>query len=173
MTGIAILLAARCHSQPPRRDTNVPTKAPAPAGITATGTVRVVGADPSTLVLLDVADGNRWTLVGRAAPELAQLAGATVRVDGVNAATPPPDTNGISVQSYDILEIGGAKPIVGRLQSRGDFFFVDTNRISNVPPELVTAVGAKVWVAGRPGPSGLIVTAYGILASARADSTHH
>ena len=77
------------------------------------------------------------------------------------------------MESYEILEVGGAKPIVGRLQSRGGFFFVDTSRIANIPPELVPAIGAKVWVAGRAGPSGLIVMAYGILAPARTDSTHH
>ncbi len=169
---MALLMTGGCHRQPSRSSTSLPSNAPAAAGIATTGTVAVVGADPRAQVILEVADGTRWALVGTAAPELAQLAGAKVRVRGGTASTQPPNTNGISVESYEILEVGGAKPIVGRLQSRGDFFYVDTNRIANIPPELVPAIGAKVWVAGRPGPSGLIVTAYGIIAPAQTDSTH-
>ena len=168
-----LIAAASCRRQPPPTPLGPrPTEATVAAGITATGTVRVIGADPRPQVILDVADGTRRALVGLASSELAQLAGAKVRVRGEAAATPPPETNGLTIESYEILEVAGTKPILGRLHSEEGVLFVDTTRVINLPPELVRAVGAKVWVGGRPGPRGLIVTAYGILASTSADSAH-
>lgn len=167
-----LIAAGSCRRQPPTPTARLPTEATVAAGITATGTVRVLGADPRPQVILEVADGTRRALVGAPSSELAQLAGAKVRVRGETAATQPPGTNGLTVESYEILEVAGTKPILGRLHSDDGVFLVDTTRVVNLPSELVRAVGAKVWVGGRRGPSGLIVTAYGILASTSADSAH-
>lgn len=149
-------------------ETSVST--PLVAETTAIGVVLVQGADPRPQFVLQTSSGKRWTLVGALTPELAQLAGARVSVHGRATAQPPPDTAGISVESYDILEVAGAKPIVGRIRQRAGLVFVDTTQLGTPPPELAQAVGAKVWVVGRPGPDGFVVTSYGILAVAVSDS---
>src|SRR5439155_22064034 len=121
------------------------------AGIKATGTVRVIGADPRPQVLLDVADGTRRALVGLASSELAQLAGAKVRVRGEAAATPPPETNGLTIESYEILEVAGTKPILGRLHSEEGVLFVDTTRVINLPPRPSGRSGRRLWAEAGQG----------------------
>ena len=172
VTVVGVLVAAGCqHRRPAPPSAELPAQAPSPAETTAVGTVRVVGADPRPQVVLQSEDGTRRALVGPASTELAQLGGARVRVRGGAEATPPPVTRGVAVESYEILDVGGAKPIVGRVQSRGGILFIDTTRVESAPPELARAIGGKAWVMGHPGPAGLIVTAYGIITSASPDST--
>lgn len=131
-----------------------------------TGIVRIVGAAPRTRVVVESADGTRVAVVGPESAELAQLGGAEVTVHGMPTKVEPPDTSGIVMESYEIVRVAGAKPIVGRLRREGSAFFVDTTRLESLPSELAAVVGAKVWIVGRQGRDGLIVTAYGILAAA-------
>jgi hypothetical protein len=172
-TVVWVLVAAGCqHRIPAPPSADLPVQAPGLAETTAVGTVRVIGTDPQPQIVIQAEDGSRRALVGAASLELAQLGGARVRVRGRAVATSAPVTTGVAVESYEILEVAGAKPIVGRVQSRGGILFIDTTQVeSPPPPELARAIGGKAWAIGRPGPSGLVVTAYGILASAPADST--
>ena len=162
----AAVLTVACHRQSPAPGQTAPEREAARAQETATGVVRVVGAAPRMQVVLEEADGGRRAMVGPQSTELAQLVGAEVTVRGTPTTTEPPDTVGIAVTSYEILRVAGAKPIVGVLRRAGQTFSVNGTRLETLPPELAGAAGAKVWVVGRQGPNGLIVTAYGILAGA-------
>lgn len=152
---------AGCHRQAPS-----PEQAVSLTQATVAGIVRVIGAAPRTHVVVETTDGIRVTVVGPMSAELAQLGGAEVAVRGLATKAEPPDTNGVVAESYEIVSVAGTKPVVGRLHRDGSTLLVDGTRLESVPPELGEAVGAKVWVVGRPGRDGLVVTAYGILATA-------
>lgn len=156
----AVVALAGCHRQPP-----APAQAVTLTQATLAGIVRIVGATPRTHVAVESADGTRVTVVGPLSAELAQLGGAEVTVRGAVTRAEPPDTNGIVMESYEITQVAGGKPIVGRLQREGSAFSVDSMRLESLPSGLAAVVGAKVWVVGRPGKEGLIVTAYGVLAT--------
>jgi hypothetical protein len=166
--GVGVALAGACH----HRQT-VPQVSPADSAgnkVDVTGVVHVVGTEPRPVVVLDMAGGGQLSLVGTWRGELAQLQGATVRVTGSFATGQSPYSEGVDVTSYDIVEVAGAKPVVGVLAQRDSMYSVDTTRLASPPIELAQLVGAKVWVVGRAGSGGLIVTAYGILAPAPRDS---
>jgi hypothetical protein len=134
-----------------------------PADTTAVGTVRVVGAAPAEVVVLTL-DGWRVALIGPLQRELATLTGARVEVQGpVQSADAQAAPRAITVRGYRILEIGGATPIVGRLETRDGEWWIDTVRLAAVPPDLARAVGRRVWVTGTPGGGGLMVQLFGII----------
>jgi hypothetical protein len=115
-----------------------------------------------------LADGKSLALTGSLTSELAQLVGARVSVRGVVAATPPPITTGLRVHSYDIVEVAGGHPIVGILKEAGGVLFVDSLRLAEVPPELRGKSGTKIWVVGRQGSGGFVITSYGVLSRPRS-----
>jgi hypothetical protein len=114
-----------------------------------------------------IADAGQIGLAGPLEHELAQLVGARVRVQGRAGPNPRPTAlRAIAVRNYEVLDVAGARPIVGRLRRVDHMFWIDTTRLASPPPTLTEALGAKVWVTGRWSQSGFQVSMYGILAPA-------
>jgi hypothetical protein len=136
---------------------------------TARGVVRVVGAVPSTAVVL-VSAGARLALVGPLAPELAALDGGEVVVTGPVGASPPPlppRSRAITVRTYTIEAIAGGKPVVGTLIADQAGARVDSIRLVDMPPALQESSGRRVWVVGERVASGALrVTAFGVIGPA-------
>ena len=136
--------------------------------ITVVGTVRVAGSTPFERVMLGPMDGPERELRGGPLEELIRLQGATVRVRGRSA-----ERNTFRVTDYEILEIGGERPVVGILErasggalgvreSTGDWLELD-----GAPEALGEKVGSKVWVI--TGPDGG-VRSFGVLRERVEDS---
>lgn len=168
--GILVIAAGACHRGP---DGTTPLLGGGaiPGDTTAEGLIHVVGADPFAGPVL-IASAVRLALAGPLEHELAQLVGARVRVWGPAGGSPLPTARrAITVRNYDILDVAGARPIVGRLRRAESMFWVDTTRLASPPSALIRAVGAKVWVTGRLRPTGFEVQMYGILVPAAAADT--
>jgi hypothetical protein len=133
---------------------------------TATGVVRVVGADPITTVVLDSA-GSHVALRGSLEVEVARLVGATVRVRGRPVPNAPPTPpRAVEVSDYDVLSINGATPVVGILRLGDDAPRIEgdsTVLLAFTPPGLLSLAGAKVWVVGRREGGWLVVQGYGVI----------
>ena len=156
-----LLLLATCRHQV--RSSSESSQVSMGADTVLTGVIRIAGADPTSQVTLLLRDRTSRALTGSLTSELAQLDGATVSVKGTPVTTPAPVSNGIRVRAYEIIEVAGARPVVGILKQNPEAYFVDSTRLAIVPPELRNLGGSKVWVVGRPSPDGLVVTAYGVL----------
>lgn len=121
-----------------------------------TGKVMVVrglsgGGEPQ----ITDAKGKRWMLMGPLQTELLRVHGHTLTVRGAptgkKAILP-----GFTAASYEILDAGGQKPVVGRLRREGKGRYVlvrkrDTLRIrarKSMLRKLKKRVGCKVWLAG-------------------------
>jgi hypothetical protein len=130
------------------------------------GVVAVVGADPLAQVVLG-ADGRDVALVGSLRAELGALHGAEVEVRGRAVPNPqgtPP--HAVEVARYEIVTIGGERPIVGTLEARVDDLWLAGWRLLGAPDELRRAVGAKVWVIGKKENGRLVVQSYGVILAA-------
>lgn len=116
-----------------------------------TGVVRLVGSTPMVRVLIEEVEGPTGVLeaTGELREELLRLSGARVRAVGVV------EDGRIRVSDYEILEIAGQTPVVGRLEIEGEAPVLvrgDGSRIElrEVPDSLLESVGAKVWVILDP-----------------------
>lgn len=129
------------------------------------GVVAVVGADPVPQVVVAVGPGGREVaVIGALRAELGALSGAEVEVRGRSVPNPlgePPLA--VDVGSYEIVLIGGERPIVGTLEARGDDVWLAGRRLLVLPPELRNAVGRKVWVVGRVTREGVTVQSFGVI----------
>jgi hypothetical protein len=130
-----------------------------------TGTVSVGGIAAEPVVTLHVDGGSPVTLVGSLEPELRRLTGATVWVAGAPGAGKRNAT--FSVTRYEIVSIGGAKPLVGHVVARGGAAWLATDRdtlqLLSAPPELAARTGAKIWVVGRRAGNELTTQSYGVI----------
>ncbi len=151
---VTLLAAAACG----------PGGAPAPLQEAASvvGRVQLVGATPFERVVIERADSavRHVEVRGEYREELRRLTGAKVRASGPLAAE-----GRLMVEEYEILEIAGHVPVVGRLEMRGGKAYVQPQRGEPVearaaPAELLQHHGAKVWVILD---STGAVTGYGII----------
>jgi len=98
-------------------------------------------------------------------PELRRLTGATVWVAGTPGAGKPNATFGVT--RYDIVSIGGAKPLVGRVVARDGGAWLatdrDTVKLLSAPSELAARAGAKIWVIGHRAGNELTTQSYGVI----------
>ncbi len=119
------------------------------AADTLMGTVRVVGADPATMVVLATADG-RVTLRGDATDGLRRVNGLVVWVRGTAR------DDAMEVTGFRVREADGIPAADGILELDGDTAVLVTPdgarlRYTPVPTALRGRVGARVWIAGRAG----------------------
>lgn len=136
--------------------------APAQAAVSVTGRVQVVGATPLEQVVIQPLDSAAAAIETRGAyrEELKRLGGATVRAAGSMSSA-----GQLLVQEYEILEIAGHTPLVGRVEVEGDRVLLQADRgeaveVRGAPAELLRKPGAKVWVILD---STGAVTGYGII----------
>ena len=113
--------------------------------VTVVGRVRVAGATPAPLVILEVEDGRSFEVRGEPRLELLRLSGATVRLTGKG------DGRVLRASDYEILEIAGRQPIVGTLEAADTRMWIrradgERVRLQSVPQELKARSGSKVWV---------------------------
>lgn len=143
--GIA-LLAGGCAAQQPLR-----------------GRVAVTSMGPRPLTTLVTDSTSPMVLEGPLEPELRQVNGAYVEVQGKRTETPP--HGGIEVEHYVILEIEGEEPYVGRLDSTGTQLTTEDGsllRLVGLPRPIHGA--ARIWVIGNRREDVLEVRAAGVLA---------
>jgi hypothetical protein len=127
--------------------------------------VALTGSEPTVAVTLIQESDESFELVGPLLGELRNLAGITVRVEGrLGFGSPRPRCE---VSAYELLLVDGQRPWVGVLAARERGTWLvgsETIRLLTPPPDLVSAVDAKVWVLGRRAADGLVVLSYGIIA---------
>lgn len=131
------------------------------------GTVRQVGNLPfaRTMVAGDEGDAGEGIFVtGDLESEITRLAGMMVRVTGSFTEGGQPGRY-ILATSYEILGDEEDPAVVGILSQDDEGFYLRlfdgaAYRLSQVPPELEGASGAKLWVVAAAGGH---VRGYGIL----------
>jgi hypothetical protein len=121
--------------------------------------VRLAGATPVPLVIVEVEDGRSFEVRGEPRLDLLRLSGATVRLTG--------EIQGqvLHASDYEIVEIAGHQPIVGTLEATDTIMWIrradgERVRLQSVPPELMARSGSRVWVILD---SEGVVKGYGIL----------
>lgn len=143
--------------------------APPAAGDTiVAGRVRAVGAAPLGQIVVRPDGGGAGVAVrGPLRDEVARLVGAEVRVWGrAGANQPPTPPRAVTAAGYDIMSIGGARPVVGTLLARREALWLvagDTLQVRGAPPELAARAGARVWILGVREGDTLRLQSYGIL----------
>ncbi|MFO7894128.1 MAG: hypothetical protein R6U63_10350 [Longimicrobiales bacterium] len=131
-------------------ETGAPGAATEPAaGDTLRGTVRVVGADPITQLILRTEDG-RIDLQGPAADELRRVNGLVVRVRGHL------DGSTMTVAEFRVRAAEGLPAADGTLEIDGNAAVLvtpdgDRLRYAPAPTSLRARAGVRVWIAGEVG----------------------
>ncbi len=124
------------------------------------------GPDPMVGVTLQLEDGSSVNLIGDFESELHRLSGATVAVTGTRR-TDHPTLGTFAVRRYEILSIEGVKPEVGIIESYETewFLLIDDTPVAlaEVPDDLKTRDGAKVWIIGERTQTRLRIQSYGII----------
>lgn len=140
--------------------------APAPAGAspaaadTLRGTVRVVGSEPGTLVVLRTAAGASVTLLGERRL-LERVAGLEVRVDGTRRADGRFQVERVAVRAAE-----GVPAVDGVLVREGERWLLETADgrrlpVARLPAALRGQAGARIWLAG---PLDRAPAAFGVIA---------
>jgi len=128
------------------------------------GSVRLAGADPNVMVMLQpTTGGSEVQLTGEHLMELERLGGVTIAVEGPMMTSPRPS---IDVRAYQIRSVNGQRPSVGIVISRAGELWLQgdsTIRLTGVPEGLRNQVGAKVWIVGRVTGGALQPESYGII----------
>jgi hypothetical protein len=130
-----------------------------------TGTVAVSGVAAEQVTSLRVEGASPVTLVGPLEAELRTLGGATIWAAGAPGPGKPNAT--FRVSRYDVVSIGGVRPLVGTVAAGANGPMLvserDTVRLVAAPAQLTAKTGAKVWVVGRRTGNDLTPQTYGII----------
>ena len=127
-------------------------------GDSVRGVVTLIGAKPARQVVLRV-DGNDVSVSGMATSVLGRLAGTEVVVRGVKIT--PRD---IVVSDYFVRASDGVPVWDGTLDEGGGLRLTDGSGyklLPSVPAPLSGMVGARVWVAFKPGSA--TADSYGVI----------
>lgn len=135
------------------------------------GIIVVTGTGAAPTATLRQESGGSLGLVGPPARELLRLSGARIRVEGrqANTAIGP----GLTVERYEILEIGDRVPEVGILRTvDGATWEMEREGEDALVLEALPArgmqEGMKIWVVGQEvAPGRLLVESHGVIAPAR------
>ncbi len=130
------------------------------------GRLLETGPDPMVGVTLQLEGGSSTNLIGELESELHRLSGATVAVTG-RRRTEHPTLGTFDVHSYEISSIEGVKPAVGIIESYDTEWFLligDTPvALADVPDDLKSRDGAKVWIIGERTATRLRIQSYGVI----------
>lgn len=135
-----------------------------PGPESVSGTVRQVGNLPFARTLVDDEGGEGVFVTGDLESEITRLAGMMVRVTGSFTEGDQPGPY-ILATSYEILGDEMDPVAVGTLSRDDEGFYLllfdgAAYRLTQVPPELEEAAGARLWVVAAEGGH---VRGYGIL----------
>ncbi|MQA89942.1 MAG: hypothetical protein GEU90_06885 [Gemmatimonas sp.] len=130
------------------------------------GVVRIVGSAPVNLQVVVQPEGERTVrLLGPLVPELENLAGVRVAVEGDITESPDPIADRqLEATRYEIVEVDGSPVVMGEIISVSDgnarLRTADGEEVnlSGVPEAF--RVGQKVWIQG---PRSVAVQAYGMI----------
>ena len=146
---LCALAAVACVGGTTGRQTE-PGATVAPGSVVADtlrGIIAVVGAEPGTSVVLELAHGGVVTLIGER-PILDRLAGLEVMVEGARDAHAR-----FGVRHVTVRASAGVPAVDGTLAREGERYVLvtaDARRlpIAVLPEALRGDVGARVWLAG-------------------------
>ncbi len=127
-------------------------------GDSVRGVVTLVGAEPARQIVLRAA-GNNIALSGMVTSGLGRLAGTEVVVRGVKITA-----RDIVVSDFLVRASDGVPAWDGTLEARGTLRLTDGSgrkRLPSVPVGLRSMIGARVWVAFKPGSA--TAASYGII----------
>jgi len=131
-----------------------------------TGTISVVRQGPTVGVELRAESGDRVKLKGTFTNELKRLNSYRVWVSGTLL------DRTLEVEKYNLLEVGGIRPILGTLVLLPEGFALSDGpgkpTLLSVPPKtsrkLRGQIGATLWVTGRFDEQGVLtVQRYGLI----------
>jgi hypothetical protein len=123
-----------------------------------TGTLEASGTAAETVTLLRTEDGL-WLVQGPLEADLLALAGARVAVTGEAGGEGQRPT--LRVTGYEVLEINGERPWLGRVLPEGRLATgADTLRLRGA---VGAAPGALIWITGEREDGTLRVSAFGII----------
>jgi hypothetical protein len=128
------------------------------------GRVYLTGSSPNQVVSIQPDDDRSVRLVGELEAELGRLAGAVLRVEGTVAGQGA--MRPFSVRAYEVLEIDGAKPLVGVLQEDNGRLRIATDppmTLLDAPQGLAANVGAKIWIVGLVEAATVHIQSFGII----------
>lgn len=133
-----------------------------PAGPGIRGRVIPSGTEHEPITTLQVEGRMALVLTGPLEPELRSLAGAVVVVHGPESGSPARRT--IRVESYEVMDIEGQRPVVGDVLPGGRLAAgPDTLTLAAVPDGM--RVGSRVWITGERRGAQLIVASWGVIRS--------
>jgi hypothetical protein len=128
------------------------------SGSTVQGKIVVSGTEGMYITTINTSAGAVF-LTGALENELRSLSGATVQVTGTESRSGNRTT--IDVQSYEIVEVAGERPVVGQLISGNRLVTAsDTLALTgtfSAPP------GSRMWVVGTRSGKQIAVRSYGII----------
>jgi hypothetical protein len=126
------------------------------------GRVVASGTGPVPMTTLNVDGSGSLIITGALEPELRRLAGATIVARGVVAGE---TRRTIRVESYEVVEIDGERPVVGVVLS-GDRLDTGTETLSILGAPAEMRPGARVWITGERQPGQVRVGSWGVIAPA-------
>jgi hypothetical protein len=139
--------SAPSQATPPAADTSEPLR----------GRIRVSGTAQEPITTIAVDGVGPLIVTGRHETDLRTLSGAVVAVRGAQAGV---QRRTIDVTAYEILEIDGARPVVGRILQDGRLDTgADTLSLTGATADMRR--GARVWVVGERVGSTLRVSSAG------------
>ena len=149
--------------EPAATDTTISSRPAESGGAAAVpsvfrGKLVTSGTGASPFTVLQTGAGS-FVLTGSLEPELRVLSGATAEVSGVQARRDA--QNEINVESYDLVDINGERPVVGYI-SDGNRLVTGRDTI-DLTGTITAPVGAKVWVTGARSGKSIAVRSYGII----------
>jgi hypothetical protein len=141
----------------PTRGAGTLPSAPAEPGIR--GRINASGTDHEPITTLQVEGRMALIVTGPLEPELRSLAGAIVVVRGAESGTA---RRTIHVESYEIVEIDGARPFVGVVLS-GDRLAAGADTLILVGAPEGMRTGGRVWITGERTGTQLRVSSWGAI----------
>lgn len=129
-----------------------------------TGRVVVSAGEGLTTTALSADDGSTVPIAGELLPEIQQLSGALLTVEGIPAGG---SGQALYARRYEVLDVNGERPVVGVLirvaEGHALVFESRVLVLSDVSERLAEMVGFKVWVTGPTAGDRLRVRSFGVI----------
>lgn len=160
---LAVCACARGAAPAPADGGSAPSSAPAAAADTLRGTVRIVGSEPLTSVVLEPGGGGAVVTLEGERKVLERLSGIEVAVEGEPEAPGRFRVARVHVRAAD--GVAAVDGVLARDGGRDVLVLGDGRRVAvaRLPEPLRGKAGARVWISGRLDGD---VDAWGVIAEA-------